>query len=191
MKAMTSRIDQAFDTYPRNLFLPPSKSYLADIDTPISIGYGQTNSQPATVKRMLEWLDVKPGAHVLDVGYGSGWTTALLSYLTGEDGTVIAVERVPELVVFGSKNCSKAGVKNATFYQATSSLGWPEHAPYDNILVSASCDTLPTSLLEQLSPPGTLVIPIGHSIWTITKDVRGNLTQTEHKGFSFVPLLVS
>lgn len=188
---MSSRIDQAFSAYPRKLFLPPFKTYLADLDTPISIGYGQTNSQPATVKRMLKWLDVKPGARVLDVGYGSGWTTALLSYLAGSDGTVVAVERVPELVAFGRENCSKAGVNNATFHQATSTLGWPKRAPYNNILVSASCDTLPASLVDQLAPLGTLVIPVRHSIWTIIKDAEEHLTQVEHKGFSFVPLLTT
>jgi len=164
------------------------KVYAAQ-DRPLHIGYGQTNSQPSTVRRMLEWLDVKKGQRVLDVGSGSGWTSALLAWLAGETGKVYAVEIVPELVAFGRDNCQQQGIRNVTFTQAGTGYGLATHAPYDRILVSAGADDLPEELVRQLKVPGKLVIPIGTTIWEIAKDAHGELHQTPHEGFMFVPLL--
>lgn len=184
-----SRIDKAMRAFPRAKFLPPSGADRAGVDAPLGIGYGQTNSQPSTVAQMLKWLEVKPGAHVLDVGSGSGWTTALLSHLVGDTGDVVAVELVPELVGFGRDNCERAGARNATFHQARDVFGWPEQAPYDNILVSASADSLPEELLEQLASPGKLVIPVGNTIFVLSKNTNGKLTRQAYLGYVFVPLL--
>jgi len=188
---MGSRIDKAIRALPRANFLPPSGADRAGINAPIAIGYGQTNSQPSTVIEMLRWLGAKPGAHVLDVGSGSGWTTALLSYIVGDTGDVVAVERIPELVDFGRKNCQRIGVQNVTFHQAGSVLGWRELAPYDNILVSASASHLPAELLDQLAAPGRLVIPVGNTVLEITKNHHGKLTRHEHPGYIFVPLITT
>lgn len=184
-----SAIEQAFDAFPRELFLPPSGADRAGVNRPISIGHGQTNSQPSTVRQMLEWLDVKRGAHVLDVGAGSGWTTALLSHLVGEKGDVVAVELVSELVTFGQENCRRTGVQNAVFHQAEKTLGWPAQAPYDNILVSASARYFPEELVEQLAAPGKLVIPVGNTVYEIIKNARGEIAQVPHPGYVFVPLV--
>lgn len=183
------RIEEAMRAHPRAKFLPPSSADRAGVDAPLGIGYGQTNSQPSTVAQMLGWLGIKPGAHVLDVGSGSGWTTALLSYLAGDTGDIVAVELVPELVVFGRENCRQAGAHHVVFHQAGDVFGWLAQAPYDNILVSASADHLPDELLDQLASPGTLVIPVGTSIFVITKDTDGKLTRQAHHGYVFVPLL--
>lgn len=185
----SSRFERAVRAFPRAKFLPPSEADRAGVDTPIGIGYGQTNSQPSTVMQMLEWLDVNPGAHVLDIGSGSGWTTALLSYLVGDKGDVVAVELVPELVDFGRKNCRHARVKNVTFHQAGNVFGWPAQAPYNCILVSASADYLPEELLDQLASPGKLVIPVGQTIFEIIKSTEGKLSQKAHPGYVFVPLI--
>lgn len=183
------RISQAFDAFPRKLFLPNSAKQSAGIDAPISIGFNQTNSQPSTVRKMLEWLDVQPGSSVLDIGSGSGWTTALLSYLAGENGHVVAVERIPTLVDMGRENCKKANVRNAEFHQAKEGIfGWPEGAPYDRILVSAAADELPEELLDQLKEGGRMEVPVRTSIWVVEKQSRG-VRKTEHPGFYFVPLL--
>lgn len=184
-----SRLEQAFRANPRQNFLPRRYRQLAGNDIPFAIGYGQTNSQPSTVKRMLGWLDVNPGQNVLDVGSGSGWTTALLCYLAGQHGQVTAVELIPQLTRRGQRNCRRLGYTNARFHTAGKIIGWPENAPYDCILVSAGADTLPEELLAQLRRPGRMVIPIRDSIHVIDIDESGRLSTLRHPGYVFVPLI--
>ena len=170
---------------PRERFLPADVVAQAGVDAPVSIGYGMTNSQPRTVADMLALLDPQPGERVLDVGSGSGWTTALLAHRIGSDGLVIGVELVPELVAMGRANVS---APNARIEQAGRVLGWPEAAPYDRILVSASARALPEALVAQLSTEGgVLVVPVGA---TMTKVVRRGeqVEVTEHGTYTFVPL---
>lgn len=181
-------IDQAFKHYPRKLFLPQAALAHASEDAPISIGFGQTNSQPSTVKRMLQWLRVEPGQKVLDVGSGSGWTTALLAHLVGKDGMVFAVEKISELLDFGRQNCRQAGVDNAQFYQAGDQLGLPEQAPFDRILVNAAATMLPKELIEQLHDQGRMVAPVLNSVFIVDKTSDG-VTYNEHPGYMFVPLV--
>ncbi|HLA48982.1 MAG TPA: protein-L-isoaspartate O-methyltransferase [Candidatus Saccharimonadales bacterium] len=183
------RIDQAFEVVDRANFVPKELRDAVDIDAPLPIGYGQTNSQPYTVRLMLEWLDPQPGEKILDVGSGSGWTTALLAHLVGAKGWVYAVERIPELVEFGQDNAERTGVKNASFFQAGDEFGLPQEAPYDRILVSASADQLPQELVDQLKVGGKMVIPVQHDILEITKKAEDSLDIKKHGGFAFVPLL--
>jgi protein-L-isoaspartate(D-aspartate) O-methyltransferase len=158
-------------------------------DSPLPIGFGQTNSQPTTVRMMLDWLEVKPGNKILDVGSGSGWTTALLGKLSGPKGRVYAVEIVPELVAFGRANCERIGVTNARFYQAKKRLGLPRYAPYQRILVSAAAREVPKELLEQLAPAGKMVIPVNYDVLEIEKRPDGQVDTIPHGGFAFVPLI--
>jgi len=182
-------ITKAFAKYPRHLFLPSEQIELSRLDAPLSIGYGQTNSQPSTVRNMLEWLEVEPGQSILDVGSGSGWTTALLSYLAGSKGRVYAVEKVPELMQFGQTNCLSAGVKNARFYVSKNQLGLKKYADYDRILVNASAQELPKQLLDQLKKGGKMVIPVKNAILEITKNSNEEIEIINHSGYVFVPLL--
>lgn len=182
-------IEQAFQKIQRRDFVPESLRDRADVDAPIPIGFGQTNSQPSTVRRMLEWLDAQPGDKVLDVGSGSGWTTALLSSIVGPTGRVFAVELVPELMKMGRDNCGAAGVINAKFYQAGEEYGLPKHSPYDRILVSASAAQLPRTLLDQLRIGGKLVIPVANDILEIIKTSDQDYDIDTHPGFVFVPLI--
>lgn len=184
----TAKLDKAFAKYSRKYFLLERTKNSADIDAPIYIGYGQTNSQPTTVRNMLTWLDVKNGDNVLDVGSGSAWTTALLSYLVGKSGHVTAVEIVPELLEFGRHNCEKLKISNADFYLAQHQLGYPPNAPYQKILVSAGAKSIPQELLDQLTPSGTMVIPVGQNIEVITKQSNGSIRKKTHYGYAFVPL---
>lgn len=182
-------VDKAFAAVKRANFVPDYFRNRADIDAPLPIGFGQTISQPTTVYMMLEWLEVEPGNKILDVGTGSGWTTALLAYLTGAKGMVYAVERIPELVEFGRDNCANAGVKNVQFYLAGKTFGLPKFAPYDRILVSASANALPQELIDQLKPDGKLVIPVQNDILEITKNPDKTIDTQTHPGFVFVPLI--
>lgn len=182
-------VTASFKAVPRENFMPDDIQDQAKADRPLPIGHGQTISQPSTVQMMLEWLDVQPGDKVLDVGSGSGWTTALLAHLTGPDGEVLAVEKIPELVEFGRKNCEALQIENVRFFEAGENFGLPEEAPFDKILVSASADKQPEELLDQLLPGGKLVIPVKNDILEISKNESGAHTTKEHEGFVFVPLM--
>jgi len=155
----------------------------------LPIGWGQTNSQPTTVANMLRLLRVAPGMQVLDVGAGSGWTTALLAHLVGPRGQVHGVERVPELVRFGADNLAATGQPWARIVAAESGVfGLPALAPFDRILVSAEADALPQGLLDQLADGGLMVIPVGGTMQRVQR--RGaDIDVSEHGGYRFVPLL--
>lgn len=178
----------AFRKVNRADFVPDSLLERADQNVPLPIGYGQTISQPSTVSFMLELLDPKPGQRVLDIGSGSGWTTALLSAIVGESGSVTGLEIVPELVAFGRTNIGKYRFRNAEILLAGKEIGIPGRQ-FDRILVSAAAETLPRELPDQLAEGGRLVIPIGNSVFLFEKTPDG-LKSTESRGFLFVPLVV-
>jgi protein-L-isoaspartate(D-aspartate) O-methyltransferase len=172
-------------------FLPAGERQHADLDVPLAIGWGQTNSQPTTVRQMLELLDVRAGDRVLDVGAGSGWTTALLAWLTGAAGKVVGVERVPGLVAAGAANVERAGMPWASLRQATPGLfGDPAEGPYDRILVSAQARELPEDLVDQLAPGGVLVAPVNGRMLRAVRPLAGGPPDVEEHGwYRFVPLV--
>jgi protein-L-isoaspartate(D-aspartate) O-methyltransferase len=182
------RIAEAFSAVPRRMFLPRGARWRAGLDAPIMIGHGQTNSQPRTVEAMLRLLDVRPGDRVLDVGSGSGWTTALLADLTGPTGEVLGVEIEPDLVAFGAANLAQSGQPWASITRADRHvLGRPEHAPYDRILVSAMADELPDELVDQLAEDGRMVVPVAGRMVLVRRSDEG-LETTTHGEYRFVPL---
>lgn len=181
-------VEKAFSEVDRADFVLPEYRDSADLDIPLPIGKGQTISQPTTVRMMLEWLDASPGDKVLDVGSGSGWTTALLAKIIGPKGKIYAVERIPELKEFGEENCRRAEIENAEFFLVEDQIGLVKYSPFNRILVSASAEELPEELLDQLGEGGKLVIPIGNSIFEIKKEKSG-YKSLEHQGFVFVPLI--
>jgi protein-L-isoaspartate(D-aspartate) O-methyltransferase len=182
-------VAKAFAATPREGFLPEADRRRASYDGPIEIGHGQTNSQPRTVEAMLRLLDVRPGQRVLDVGSGSGWTTALLAQLTGPTGEVVGVEVVPDLVATGAANLARTGRRWAAIEPATTGvLGRPAGAPYDRILVSADARELPQQLVDQLSDDGRMVIPVRGTMLLVAR--RAGRTQVEkHGSYRFVPLV--
>lgn len=157
-------------------------------DHPLPIGHGQTISQPTTVAMMLEMLRPKEGQNILDIGSGSGYTTALLASIVGDKGSVTGTERVSYLVKYGNDNLKKYGFKNAKIIQAKNGLGL-EGKTFDRILVSAAAKEFPLKLTQQLNVGGKLVIPVKNSIYEITKREDGELQGMEHYGFTFVPLI--
>jgi protein-L-isoaspartate(D-aspartate) O-methyltransferase len=179
-------VSEAFAAVRREGFLPRSERGRAAYDGPIPIGHGQTNSQPRTVADMLRLLEVRRGQRVLDVGSGSGWTTALLARLVGPDGAVVGVELEPELVKFGSVNLEATEQPWARIEQAVG-LGWPEDAPYDRILVSAEASRLPTELVDQLGADGRMVVPVNGRMLLVERAEGGDRV-TEQGFYSFVPL---
>lgn len=182
-------LNRAFSKISRANFVPDDLTNIANLDISLPIGFGQTISQPSTVKMMLEWLEVEPGNKILDIGSGSGWTTALLANLTGQKGRVYAVERIPELLEFGQDNCLRLGIKNVKFFKASKTYGLPKFAPYDRILVSADAHVLPPELVDQLKTDGKMVIPIKYDILEIAKNHDNSLEIMAHPGFIFVPLV--
>lgn len=184
-----SRVDEAFAAVPRRNFLPPGQRERADADHPLPIGHGATNSQPRTVAYMLELLDVRPGDRILDVGSGSGWTTALLAFLTGPHGSVLGMEIVPELVAMGRTNLGD-GFPHARIEAATPDvLGAPGAGPFDRILLSADAGRLPDELAAQLAPGGRLVLPVAGAMTVVDRSAAGELLRRETGDlFTFVRL---
>jgi protein-L-isoaspartate(D-aspartate) O-methyltransferase len=184
-------LDEAFAGCPRRAFLPEDQQRFADADRALPIGWGQTNSQPATVRAMLSLLDVRPGHRVLDVGSGSAWTTALLARLVGGTGEVIGVEIVPELVDVGRANLARQDLPQARIVPAVPDvLGLPELAPFDRILVSAQAGRLPSALVDQLGDGGVLVVPVAgwmHEVRRPSAEAAPEVVR--HGGYSFVPLV--
>jgi len=186
-------VDDAFRAIDRIGFLPRHRRREAQVDAAIPIGHGQTNSQPRTVRAMLDLLDLHVGHRVLDLGSGSGWTTALLAHVVGERGGVIGVEREPDLVTFGSGNLARQDLPWASIRLAVPGvLGAPDDAPFDRILVSAAARDLPSALVEQLVDDGVMVIPVGATMTRVrrTGPAGSDVAVTTHGLYSFVPLWV-
>lgn len=174
-------VDRA-DFAPKNLFFDIYGDY------PLQIGEGQTISQPTTVAMMLEMLEPLSGHKILDIGSGSGWTTALLAYITKKDGYVLGLERIEKLVSLGISNLSKYNFPHASIKKADDSLG-VEGEIFDRILVSAAAEEFPVNLTKQLKIEGKLVIPVNNSIFEVTKISSDDLDIKEYYGFRFVPLI--
>ncbi len=185
----TPEIISAFERVDRKYFIPESFEEYIYIDAPLPIGNDQTISQPSTVAFMLELLEPREGDKILDIGSGSGWTTALLCSIAGEKGSVQGMERVESLVEAGSRNLAKFDFgPHCTIQKAGERLGKPGET-FDRILVSASSSEIPEELFEQLKPGGVLVIPVRNSIFRFRKLSDGRITKEEYPGFRFVPLI--
>jgi protein-L-isoaspartate(D-aspartate) O-methyltransferase len=187
------RVAAAFAAVPRRGFLTPDQVRFAALDRPLPIGHGQTISQPTTVRAMLELLDVRPGARVLDVGCGSGWTTALLACLVGPEGIVLGVEIVPQLVAFGRDNLARLPDDShrgtaRIVPAAPGVLGLPDEAPFDAILVSAEAASLPAPLVAQLRIGGVLVLPVAGRMTKVRREAAG-VDVVRLGAYSFVPLV--
>jgi protein-L-isoaspartate(D-aspartate) O-methyltransferase len=152
------RVLAAMAAVPRHRFVGPSLAGAAYEDRPLGIGHGQTISQPFMVARATELARVEPGSRALEVGTGCGYQAAVLAQLCDQ---VFGVELLPDLAARAVANLRALGITNAIVDSFDASAGWPEHAPYDVIIVSAGAPRIPSLLIDQLSEGGRLVIPVG------------------------------
>ena len=185
-----ARVLAAMREVRRHEFIDAGQRERAYEDGPLPIGFGQTISQPYIVALMTELLDVQPRHRVLEIGAGCGYQTAILCRLCSH---VYAVERVAELCVLARENLKRAGCSNVTLKHGDGTLGWPEHAPFDRILVAACSAEIPPALLEQLAPGGKLIAPIGgREFQELTLAERGadrRISLSRHGAVVFVPLI--
>jgi protein-L-isoaspartate(D-aspartate) O-methyltransferase len=185
-------IEEAFSAIDRADFVQADYRIEAYEDYPLPLGYDQTLSQPTTVAFMLEKLNPQKGDKILDVGSGSGFTTALLAHIVGEEGEVFGVELLSELVERGRKNLSKYNFPHAEIFPAEKKVGKSGMAPFDKILVSAEAEgesEMIDDLLDQLAYSGRMVIPIDEALVLFKKDEEGVVQKKSFDGFVFVPLI--
>ena len=183
------RVLSAIACVPRELFVSPDYYYAAYEDMPLSIGFGQTISQPFIVALMTQALKLKGDEKVLELGTGSGYQTAILAKLAK---TIVSIERLAKLAESAKQVLDKLRCTNVEIHTAVETLGWPEGAPYDAIIVTAGAPHIPDVLLEQLVLGGRMVIPVGsrweQDLLKVTKRKRKHLVKNLG-GCRFVPLI--
>lgn len=183
------RVIEALKRVPREAFVSQEQYQAAYDDRPLSIGFGQTISQPFIVALMVQALELRGDERVLELGTGSGYEAAILAELAQK---LVTVECIPELAESARQVLDKLGYSNIEVHVAGKTLGWPEGAPYDAIIVSAGAPTVPQVLLEQLTWNGRLVIPVGsqwqQELLRVTKLRKRNNIENLG-GCYFVPLI--
>ena len=182
---------EAMRRVPREAFVPDSERTRAYEDGPLAIGSGQTISQPYIVALMAEALDLRGGERVLDIGTGSGYGAAVLACLASR---VYSIERIPELAERAARILADQGFDNVTVHCGDGTLGWPEQAPFEGIVVAAGAPAVPAALQQQLAVGGHLVIPVGsgqgvQSLLRITRVSEQAFETRDLGGVRFVPLL--
>jgi len=184
------RVLEAMRKVPRHLFVQETQRGSAYEDYPLPIGEGQTISQPYMVALMTEALNLTGEESVLEVGTGSGYQTAVLAELACK---VYSVERIPSLTGQARKTLDSLGYKNVLVRLSDGTLGWPEYAPFDRIIVTAGAPSIPEPLVEQLVEDGILVVPVGSSLSQeliqLTRYRDGSIRKRKLGGCVFVRLV--
>ena len=188
--ALSPRVMAAMGKVERHRFVPPALAPQAYLNRPLPIGDGQTISQPFIVALMSDLLDLSPGDKVLEVGTGSGYQAAVLASLVKQ---VYTMDIVDALARDAEARLRRLGYDNVEVRSGNGRLGWPEHAPYDAILVAAATPAIPPALVAQLKPGGRLVIPLGaaheaQELRVLDKDLQGRLHEHGVLPVAFVPL---
>jgi protein-L-isoaspartate(D-aspartate) O-methyltransferase len=178
----------AMQTVPRHLFVPDKQRDYAYGDTPLPIGYDQTISQPYIVALMTEALEVRADSRVLEIGTGSGYQAAVLSALVEE---VFTIEIVEPLAIRARETLSQLGYGNVRVRIGNGYLGWPEHAPFDRVIVTAAPEEVPPALVDQLKVGGLMAIPVGSDVQElrILRRTSRGLDTLARYPVRFVPLV--
>jgi len=189
--ALDPRVMNAMAQVPRDAFVPGALKDVAFADGPLPIGHGQTISQPYIVALMSDLLATEPNHSVLEVGTGSGYQTAVLSLLCD---TVYSMDLIAALTEEAAGRLTQLGFDNVHIRNGNGYEGWPEHAPYDGIIVTAAATHIPGALVDQLKPGGRLVIPVGRphmrqELLLLSKDMHGHTDVRDILGVAFVPLI--
>ena len=183
----TQSVESAFNDIPRELFVPNDQKKYAYTDEPLPIGEDQTISQPYIVAYMTEKLELSSGDKVLEIGTGSGYQAAVLSELVD---SVFTIEIVDVLAKRAEKKLAAMGYKNIYVKSGDGYKGWPEHAPFDAIIITAAPTIIPEPLVEQLKVGGQLILPLGdysQDLFLITKNQDG-ITEQRLLPVRFVPM---
>lgn len=183
-------IQRVMRAVPRTHFLPPEIAHHAEKDQALPIGWEQTTSQPSLIAQMLWLLELRPGDKVLEIGTGSGYQTALLAALGWAE--VYSVEIIAPLAAQAAERLQALGYTAVHLKVGDGTRGWPEHAPYAGIIVSAAPEQVPAPLLEQLAEGGRLVIPVGmagqeQTLWKLVKHA-GTIERHLIGAVAFVPI---
>jgi protein-L-isoaspartate(D-aspartate) O-methyltransferase len=182
-----ARVLAAMERVPRELFVPAQRRSHAYDDAALALSHGQTISQPYIVGLIGASLELSGGERVLDIGTGSGYQAAVLAELAG---SVVSVERIPELAEQARRNLEAAGyTSRVEVFTGDGTLGFPERAPFDAIAVAAAADEIPPALVAQLAPGGLLVIPVGESLVRIERTATDRLRTRFVGPARFVPLI--
>lgn len=186
-----NKVELAIRKSPRHEFVPKSLLDMAYENIPISLMKNQTISQPSVVSRMTELLNVMEGQKILEIGSGSGWQSAILSFLVAHS-KVFSIERHPKLVKFAKENLNKLGIQNVDVILGDGNLGLSQESPFDRIIITAACKKVPPPLFEQLSLDGLLIALVGEypqSLILYKKTSQGIIEIKNQPGYVFVPLL--
>jgi protein-L-isoaspartate(D-aspartate) O-methyltransferase len=188
--SLSARVMDGMAKVPRHEFVPALERRNAYANRPLPIGMGQTISQPFIVALMTDLMEVKPGDRVLEIGTGSGYQAALLAELAG---TVYTIEIVEPLAREAAERLKRLGYRNVVTRTGDGYQGWPEHAPFDAIMVTAAPREVPQPLIDQLKPGGRLVVPVGGQaagqfLLLIEKQPDGRITRRNILAVRFVPL---
>jgi len=190
-RPISEKVLAVMSRVPRHCFVSKEERYEAYGNHPLPIGHGQTISQPYIVALMTDWLAPDKRHRVLEIGTGSGYQAAVLSGLAGQ---VYSLEVVPQLADTVARLLGTLGYDNVHVKAGDGCLGWPEHAPYDGIIVTAAAAHIPQPLIDQLKPGGRLVIPVGgpcevQQLQLITKEAGGGLHRQVIELVRFVPFI--
>ena len=189
---LSAQVIAAMGKVPRHEFVPVELWPLAYFDTPLPIGFGKTISQPFIVALMTDLLDLRADDKVLEVGTGLGYQAAILAELSQ---AVYSVEIIEELALGAQRRLKEHRFERIQLKTGDGSRGWPEHAPFDKILLAAAPELIPTSLLNQLKPGGRMVVPAGiedaQRLLLVEKNLQGSLQTTEILPVRFSPLVTT
>jgi protein-L-isoaspartate(D-aspartate) O-methyltransferase len=190
-KKVDEDILRAFQEVPREIFVPPQLQEHAYDDHPLPTIRNQSISQPSTIVMMMQALELAPGDNVFEIGAGAGYQASLISKVIGPQGSLVTLDIIPELVQMAKENMKKQNIENVQVIEADGSEGYPQEAPFDKVIITAACPTIPQPVIDQMKEGGIVVAPVGDlDSQTMIRGTKENgKLELEFLGpFRFVPM---